>query len=227
MATKKTPAAAPDMFAAATTNAVIPEKPKAKKAEKPGVEMGVALEKIAAIDALTASLKGIRETYEGQVKDEMADRFVSEGTAIKHRPENFRGVHGLGEASCELRKRSTASALSEEEANELIKAGIEVEEVEVTPEAFLFNPEVIANPELRAKVSAALAKIDFGGLQPIQFQPAVKKFVATESMINSVFSKTKGKTAAKLLSFVTVLGVKTSWRGTKADAYAALGSDIN
>jgi hypothetical protein len=226
-APKTTKTAAPDMFAAAAINAVVPEKPKTKKAEKPGVEMGEALQKVAAIDAIMTSLKGIREQYEGQVKDEMADRFVSEGVAIHHRPENFRGVNGLAEASCELRKRSTASAIAEEEVSEFVKAGIEVEEIEVTPEAFLFNPEILSNPKHKAKLSAAIAALDFDGVQPILYQPAVKKYVATESMIDAVFSKAKGKVAAKLMSMVTVLGLKTKWNGSKKAAYTILADDMN
>ena len=213
-----------DLFATAQAEAVVVPEKKSKKAEKPGVEMGEALAQVAAIDFIMESLKGQRSEFESTVKEEMQDHFIQEGIALKHRPANFKGVAGgFASASCELRKRSTASVLSDEEVSELIKVGIEVEEVEVRPEAFLFNPEVLADVKLREKVSKALAGIDFGGLQPILYQAPEKKFVANETMIDKVFSEIKNKKiVAKLLSMVTVLGVKSKWTGTKSQALELL-----
>lgn len=224
MATKKTVTpSTPDLFAAAQASAPTPAK-KEKKAEKVGIPMGSALEKVAAVDFIMESLKGVRTTYEGMVKDEMNSHFVEEGSLIQRKPENFRGVSGKGEASCELRRRSSASAIPEEEAAELIAAGIEVEETIVTPEAFLFNPEILANPELRAKVSEALSKIDFGGLQPLLYQPPVKKFLASDEIISAVFKS--AKKVAKLLGSVTTMSLKTKWSGTRGEAYQVLDQDL-
>lgn len=221
----KKSAAVTDVFGAAPVKEV---KPKAdKKTEKPGVEMGSAIEKVAAIDFITKSLKGLRETYEGMAKDEMFDKFLEQGMKAQHRPENFRGTHGMGEASCELRQRASTSPLSDEEVSELTKANIEVEEVTIVEEAFQFNPEVLKNPELRAKISAAFAKIDFGGLTPIIKIEEQKKAVVTPEAIEKVFATiTDSKLGRKLASMMTVLAIKSKWNGKKQDAYSLLNDDL-
>jgi len=217
-----------DMFAAAAKTAVIEEKPKGKKAEKPGIESGSALAKVAAIDFITKSLKGVRETYEGMLKDEMFDHFLDEGIKIGRRPENYRGINGFGEASCEMRQRSSASVLTEEEASELTKAKIEVTEVTIKEEAYLFNPEVISNPELRAKVSKALSGIDFGGLQPILYQPSEKAKVASPEAIEQAFKVIKdSKILRKIAGMLTTLAVKSKWNAGKQEAYKLLSEDLN
>jgi hypothetical protein len=212
-----------DVFGAAP---VVPSKRKAEKGEKPGIESGVALAKVAAIDFIMKSLKGVRETYEGMLKDEMLDKFVETGLAGQKRPDNYRGVNGKGEASCEMRKRSTASPLSDDEVSELAKLGIEIKLETVQEEMFVFNAEVLKNPELRAKISAAFAKIDFGDIQPISKIEAQQKYVASEEAIEEVFKKSKTQAiGSKLLSMLTTLAVKSKWNGNKSDAYALLAEE--
>lgn len=211
-----------DIFGAAPTK----EVPKKDEKKKAGIESGPAIAMVAAIDYITKSLKGLRETYEAMAKDEMLDVFVGDGLKIGKRPENYRGVNGLGEASCELRKRASSSPLLDEEVSELKKAGIEVKLETTQEEMFVFNPEVLKNPELRAKISAAFAKIDFEGLQPIERIAPVQKYVATEEAIDEVFKISKtAKIGSKLLSLVTVLAIKPKWNGNKAQAYDLLAQD--
>jgi hypothetical protein len=220
--TTTTPVA--DIFGAAPTKA---EEPKGKKkTEKPGVEMGTAIQKVAAIDFLMKALKGTRETYEGMAKDEMFDRFLEDGMKAEHRPENFRGVNGKGEASCEMRQRSSASPLSVEEVDALTEAGIEVTKVVTQEEAFQFNPEVLKNPELRAQISAAFAKINFGDIQPIVRIEPKEEYVASPEAIEKVFNSIKdSKLARKLTSMLTTLAIKSKWNGSKQEAYALLSED--
>jgi hypothetical protein len=215
-------AVVPDVFGLAP---VLAPKEKGKK-EKAGVPSGPALAYVAAIDYIMKSLKGVRETYEGMLKDEMLDRFVEQGMEHKKRPDNYRGVNGMGEASCEMRKRSTASPLTETEVEELAKLKIEVQLETVQEEMFVFNAEVLKNPELRAKISAAFAKIDFGELQPISKIEAQKKYVASEESIEEVFKKAKdSKICSKLVSMLTTLAVKSKWSGTKHDAFTLLSEE--
>lgn len=212
-----------DVFGSAPTKDV---PKKADKKTKAGVESGPALAKVAAIDFITKSLKGLRETYEGMAKDEMLDKFVEDGLKAGKRPENYRGVSGLGEASCELKKRATSSPVSEDEVSELTKMGIEVKLETVQEEMFVFNPEILKNPELRAKISAAFAKIDFGGVQPIERIAPVQKYVASEEAIEAVFKTAKTPAVgSKLLSMVTTLAIKSKWNGTKAQAYELLSAE--
>lgn len=214
-----------DIFGAAPTKDM---PKKSDKKTKAGVESGPAIAKVAAIDYITKSLKGLRETYEQMAKDEMLDVFVADGLKNQKRPENYRGVNGLGEASCELKKRATSSPLLEDEVSELKKAGIEVKLETVQEEMFVFNPEILKNPEMRAKISAAFAKIDFGGIQPIERIAPVQKYVATEEAIEEVFKKSKtAGIGSKLLSMVTVLAIKTKWNGNKVQAYDLLAEDAD
>ena len=221
---KKTATPAPDLFATAT---VISEKPKGKKT-KDGVESGPALAKVAAIDFIKKSLEGVRSTYEGMLKDEMFDRFLDEGLKTQRRPDSYRGVNGLGEASCELRQRSSASALSAEELEELQKAKIQVKKVTIKEEAYIFNSEIITNPELRAKVSKALSGIDFGDLQPILKQNAEVAYVASPEAIEQTFKDIKDSMALRrVASMLVTLAVKTKWNGGKQEAYGLLAEDLN
>src|SRR4051812_33316371 len=103
--------AAPNLFAAAT--ALPAKEAKAKKADtKQEVEIK-GLEKYAMIDALIVSLSSVQSTYETQVKTQMGAHFYADICTNRAKPDSFRGVEGAASASCEIRKRSTRSALTE------------------------------------------------------------------------------------------------------------------
>ena len=228
MATKKIV----DPFAAAKAAAT----PKVEKAVKPAKEitfvpMGASLEMVAACASLEENIKAVKETYMAQVKSDALDEFVKQGVALGDRPKNFKGAYGRAEAGLEMKVRTSTSILTEAEAEALKGAGVEVKPVEVSPEAYLFNPAIISDPFLRAKLIKALASVDFGGIDPVIYTPAVTKLVASEAMIEKVFGSFKGtKTAlkaTKLVSMVTTLAVvKPKWKGTKADAYSILAKDL-
>ena len=148
-----------NLFSAAKTVADPTPKKKGKKEE---VFIGESLDTYSAIDTLIKTLTGIKDVYRNQVLEVMTDQFVTETLSTKTKPENFKGLGDQSEASCELRKRSSASVLSDAEVTLLSKYNISTETVVTTPaqeEKFFFNPKLVANPKLANKISKALSEI--------------------------------------------------------------------
>jgi len=192
-----------DLFARAKT-APTKVAPKAKKSDK--VEHNIAgILDLATIDALMETLAATKASLTSQIKSQMKAQFVEDGEAAGKRPNNFRGVEGTASASCELKKRSTASVLSDEEVALLEGANIPYEKAITVQEAFLFNPAYATNTELMGRVSKALEKV--AGLPGdfIQYQAEVSKNIATEASLDAVF---KTGVAEDLLDVVGVLSLK-------------------
>lgn len=137
-------------------------KPPKKKGEKDTVNIGQDLDIVAAIDALVNSLKSVREIHYNNTTKKMVDHFVQDTMINQKRPENFKGVGEESEASCELRKRSSRSVLSESEVEFLDKHNITYGKEVTSPateEKFFFNPELVADSKLATKISKALLSI--------------------------------------------------------------------
>ena len=186
------------MFKTAKT---IEAKPAAKKNNKAEVQMK-GLEQLAEIDALVKSLSGIYKSLESKVKSAAFDHFYS--FVGDSRPASFRGVEGIASASLEMRKRSTASALSEAEQALLAQHNLPTEKSIATNKMFGINPIYAENDALLAKVEAALA-----GIVPDDFivlQEEKSKVVVTDETIELAFrSKT---TPAEVIQAITVLAIK-------------------
>jgi hypothetical protein len=214
MATK-TKTAAPDLFAAAPV-VKAPPTPKAKRGEKKKtIDLGENLNVLAALDQVAEAVAGARVVYEGMIKDQVTDIFVEEGMELGKRPENMLGKACFSTASLELRKRSSASALNTDDQALLAKYNVPMGEKvikDAVPERFFFNPEILENPKLRAKVSAALGGVDFGGIAPLLQQPAepaITAKVASDESIQAVFTAAdNAKDVAQLMKLVTTLALK-------------------
>ena len=112
MAKAKTTESA-NIFSTAATVKVEPKKAAADNKTKIEIK---GLEDYAMVDSLEKNLKAIKETLAGQVKTQMKEIFTRQNNK---RPENFRGIEKHASASCELRKRTIASVLTEEEVTAL------------------------------------------------------------------------------------------------------------
>lgn len=205
---------------------VMPEKATAKKSKVAVKEQGKAFEVLCALRYIKKGIEGLEETYEGTAKDEVMDKFVAEGLEKHDRPANYRGKSGKGEASCQLQLRGSKSPLTADQVESITKLGLEVHEEEVSPEQFIFNSSVLSSPELRAKISAALSKIDCGlddegnPIPLILRQPRKTKFTATDETLKAVFATvTDPKEALKHVSSLTTLVLKTKWNGSKTEAW--------
>jgi len=187
---------------------VIEAKPTAKKkAEKREVVID-GMEQLASLDALIKTLQGMKAIAEEDVKSQMSDEFRRLGAATKTRPDSFRGIEGDASASCELRIRSSASKLSDEEIELLSTHNIPVEEVVDTIETYVINPEYLADAALMGKVEVALKKVKDIPEDFIMLQKGKKKTVVASTALDVLFSTKKGDDLAALMPMLSVLAVK-------------------
>lgn len=183
------------------------KKPAAGKKSKKATVHIEGLETLASIVALKKALEALEETYRANAKDQAAEQFIGEGTALKRRPENFKGVEGDATASCELRQRSSASALSEIEQDLCRKYNVATEVREDMVETFIINPEYKDDVALLEKVSKALERVP--GLPPkfLLRQVPNRKVVVAEESLDQVFNL-PAKVVRQLLPVVGTLAVK-------------------
>lgn len=185
---------------------------KGRKAEAETVEIK-GMERYAAIKAAIDTLTALAGVEEAAIKALMATRFVQQGCAPEKqcRPDNFKGIEGTAEGSCQLKIRSTASVLSEDEQKLLAQHEIPFERVIKTQEAFLINPAYTNNMALLAKVEEALEGVEL----PEDFlmkQEEVSVPVVTEESMNAVFKKDSA-TAEILLPVVTTMAIRPKIEG--------------
>ena len=177
-------------------------KTPAKKADKAEVHLD-NLQQLAELDALIKALSAVKANLDASVKAEAFNHFFNEAQAHAKRPDSFRGVDGTASASIEMRKRSTASALSEAEVTMLENGDLKVEKVIATQKLFGINPNYASDNNLLAKVSAAL-----DGIVPADFivvQEEKSKFVVGEATIEKAFAI---KAPRGIIETLTVMAIK-------------------
>ena len=179
---------------------------KAKKAEKTRVEIS-GMHEYAALVAVMKSLEAVKASMEAEIKSQMAEQFVVMGCERKARPENFRGYEGEGEASCELRVRSTTSPLSSDEQELLAKHKIPTTTVESVVDTFVINPAYINDSALMGKVAEKLNLVKDIPQDFIMKQEGVSKTVIGEGALDMLF-KLAPETVESLLRTVGVLALK-------------------
>ena len=135
------------------------------------------------VDSLEKNLKAIKETLKGQVKTQMKEIFTRQNNK---RPDNFRGIEKHASASCELRKRTIALVLTEEEVTALEADKVPVGTEVSTPSRFIINPEHAANQELLQKISDAIRKVPGLPENFILHQEEVSSRVVTDETLNKV-----------------------------------------
>lgn len=207
---------------------------KPKKNAKLVVEMGSALDEIASIDSIKKFLDAKREMLESDVKTTMKSTFVHLALTNGSQPENYTGEGKISSASCEMKKRSSASVLSEAEIELLTKHNIPTKrDVSFSiPERFFFNEEIFAmGPKVLEKISAALAGIkELEGIDIIKHQPfqEVAKVVTDEASLPEVCKLTDPDVMNQLLDVVATFSLKPRLKGDVVieDSYAAIGRII-
>jgi hypothetical protein len=178
------------------------EAPKSA-AKKKGKEQILVkgVKQLAILDALIKQATAMQTTLKSQVTEVGFEKFV--GMAGGTRPSSFEGVDGEATASIEVRKRSTASALTKEELEVLSSAKITAKEQIKTPHLFAINPAFASDQKLLEKVEKALEKI-----VPKNFiveQEEVKTSVVTDEMLDDAFSN---KASEEVLRILTTMAVK-------------------
>lgn len=191
--------------------AVGPIKPPAKTKKAPEITIE-GMDKVAALDMLIKALEGLRDTEQAAVKSKVTSEFVVSGCAMKRQPPNFRGVETVGSASCELRKRSSRSALSAEEQVLFNHYGLPVSESVTVQECYRFNPEYSGDQEILEKVSKALERVKGLPEDIIQLQEGSKTVIAGDGALDALFTK-PAATVLSLLNTVGVLVLKPKFDG--------------
>lgn len=184
--------------------------PKGRKEAAVEVEMK-GMERFAAIKAAIDTLSTLAGVEEAALKGLMADRFIEQGVMKQARPDNFKGIDGAAEGSCQLKVRAASSALSEDEQVLLTRHSVPFEKIVKTQEAFLINPLYTNNMELLAKVEEALEGVDL----PDDFlmkQEEVSIPVVNEESLSVVFKKDAPEIEL-LLPVVTTMAIRAKIDG--------------
>jgi len=181
---------------------------KSKKPEVEEVQLN-GLEQYASVDVVIKSLTAIQKTMGLDLKDAMVTHFAKIGVDKKTRPNNFRGVEGGASASCELRARSSASALTEEEIDLLNLNNIPTEVVVDTVETLVFNPAYLSDPVMMGKIEEALKKVKGLPEDVIMRQEGRTKTVVGEGAFEALFSRDiTPEDAEALLPVIAVPAIK-------------------
>lgn len=191
------------LFAKAATIKAEPTKGRKSKTE---IREMSGVERHAAIDAAIKALTALQEIEAAKIKAEAATIFVEEGVKIQRKPDNFKATEGTATTSVELKKRSVASVLKDEEQVILKKHSIPFDREVTKAEAFLINPRYTNDMDLLAKVEEALADVDL----PEDFlmkQEEQTRAVVTDESLEAVFKKTI-EDAEMLLPLVSTLALK-------------------
>ncbi len=191
---------------------IVAPKETAKKASKRPEIPIAGMERVAAIDVLIKALEGVKEIEQASVKKLVIDEFIETGCRIKARPVNFRGFEGAGSASCELRARSSRSALTEEEIGILQEIGIPVEKVDTVEECYRINPSYLNDSKLLERVSKAIEKLKDVPADFIQLQAGVSKQIVGEGAIELLFVKAKA-VVIQALEIVGLVALKPKFEG--------------
>ena len=208
-----------NMFAAAKP---VAEKPKASKTKAKTQIETKDVELFCALKAVETSVKAQIAVVEAGLKSTILERGVIEGIRTGKQPESHEGIENDSVCSLQLRSRSSASGLSDEEVALLAEHNIPYGENVAVEACFRINPAYsdmsdTKNAEMLAKVSEALESLglpaDF-----IERQNKVSKNIVTEESIAAVCKlthttgKNKGKpdeaTIAALLPLVVVPAIK-------------------
>lgn len=207
-----------NLFTSAKT---VPSKQTRARVEKTQVEIE-GLEDYAAIVAVEKVLKSLKEGARQRVDESIVDQFIIDGTRAKKRPENFKGFENSVVASCELRRRSTASALNDEEIALLEQYDVPTEESVTVEETYIINPAYASDEKMLARVSEALSKVKGLPSDFIMAQQGSKKVVVAEEAFDRVFNLPE-KVVRVLMKVAFVVGIKPTKTPAIEDALDRVG----
>ncbi len=201
-------------------------KTKAKTDKKHKIQID-GIEMLASIKIVEDSLKAVKTVIDGTAKNQMLEVFVEEGFQLHRKPENFKAEEGEATASAELRKRSTASGLSEMEIALAKEHNIPVETIWDVADTAIINPAYAKDNALLLRVSASLEKVKDLPKDFIQIQKGNPKVVATEESVDAVFKLTSKDLLRKLLSLVTTQAIKPKLNSSNPESIQRAFNRVN
>lgn len=201
-------------------NAKVVTAPKSKaKSTKQEIEI-TGLETVASIDALIKSLTTLQATLTKEVKTAGFD-IMYEAASNLRQPDNFKAVEGNASASIEMKKRSSASALTEEEIDLLNRFEIPTGKNVTTQALFGFDPKYANDMRLLEKISKLLE-----GKVPedlIIKQEEVSKIVVTDETLSTAFAKRAPK---EIIEAITVMAIKPKLEVTDIPSIMEMVKDL-
>ena len=194
----------PNIFDAAPTTITV--KVSKSKSESRPVHAVNGLSELAAINSLMATLEGLKEGFEAQVKAEGLDIFTTLALKAGIKPETFNLVDDMSTGQFQMRKRSTASPLTEAEVAICKAYSIPTVENVKVQERFVFNPEVLQDQVAMEKISKALGRIpELKGMTIVQKQEEQKTTVIADGGIEASCAL---KDKAQMVAALAVSGVQ-------------------
>jgi len=202
--------ASPNIFDAAPVTATV--KVAKSKADKREVYNIPALDRLSATRAMIATLETLSEQFEGEVKEASMDILVGLALKTGKKPETFNLVADKSTGQFQLRKRSSASALTDDELALAKALGIPTVENTKVEERYVFNPDVLADQVVMAKISKALTRIpELAGMCIVQHQEAIKTTIIADGALEVACGLKSQDKIVTALGIAAVQAVKTSF----------------
>jgi len=185
-------AAAPDLF---TKKPIEIFKVKASSTPKKGSGSDQDIDGVEILAAASLILKNLESKIKEQdtkVRDKVKEIFYTAALENKERPENFKATDKTATASCQLRKKGSNVLMDPEVAEILDKHKISYDKEAVVEQRYVFNPEVLNDPETRQAISEALSSHPkLKGKDIIQVQNAEIKRTVGEKTLEEIAAKIK------------------------------------
>ena len=174
-----------DLFASPTI-APAPKKPAKKGKDRIEVEIP-DMDLLAASKIVEKSIKGIMKQIEGEAKEFVTDQFADVMSERQIKPDSFTGKAQYSTALCSLAKRGSNLSVDEETAEELQGYGVPLDTVEVVPERFIINPDILDDQGILQAISEAVAshpKLE--GVTVIMKQESEARYAVAEDTISQL-----------------------------------------
>jgi len=197
-----------NMFEKAKTTTAA--KPKASGKAKPQVSVE-DLHMYAALKAASKAIETMTDTLKESVNEAALDAFIA-----SQKTESIQGIDGDTTASLQLRKRTSRSALSDQEKVVLDELGIDSEKS--ADSKFYINGAYSEDQELLGKVAAAL-----DGIVPDDFIGHTgEKFVTTSDSLGQAMKIEDEATRRDVIKIVATQAARTKFGGSHQDMLAIL-----
>ncbi len=209
-------------FAKAKANAGTVTKKKTRKAAKPEYSIE-GLRDYAAVRDTIKALTGLESSLKAEVHEQIVEHFVEDGLNTHSKPVNFNGLDVGATGSCQLRKRTSRSALRPAELETLAEHGIDVESGGVTESAetvFYINKKYEGDEELMDNVSTAL---DSANVPEDFLLCAPSKFHTTDDALRQAFSGAESEEdLTTLVGICATIATRVKYEGGIKEALAAI-----
>ncbi len=190
--------------AAAKVGTEAPAKGKGKAKHQINID---GLREYAALKNAQKQIEAALETLKEDVNGAALDYFLN-----SQRSDSINGIEGDTTASLQLRKRSTRSVLSDQEA--LVLNELNVDILHDADARFYINNDYSEDAELLGKVSAAL-----DGIVPADFLKATQaKYVVGPKAVGQALDIEDEDTRATVVDMVTTQAARCKFGGSNEEA---------